>query len=88
MNEQHHTNVSNEINKRIDEMLMTYDTKLLATTLVFRGVQALRALIAANMWRKEDVKAVIDGATADVFLPFPKNKIPQISTIGISKKAS
>lgn len=78
----HQDFVIGEIAKELDLLFSTFDTKVLAAAMLLRSTQALRAVHSAGMWRVEDVKAVIDGATKDVLTPLPKDQVPKVATLG------
>lgn len=73
-----------EINKELDLLFSTFDTKTLATAMMLRSAQALRAVHSAGLWRVEDVQAVVDSATKDILKPLPADQIPKIATTGNS----
>jgi hypothetical protein len=69
----HRDFVLGEITKELDLLFSTFDTKILATAMMLRS---------AGMWRVEDVKAVVDGATKDILTPLPKDQVPKVAALG------
>jgi hypothetical protein len=78
----HRDFVLNEIAKELDLLFSTFDTKILATAMMLRSAHALRAVHSAGMWKVDDVRAVIEGATKDVYEPLPKDQVPKVATLG------
>lgn len=78
----HRDFIVNEINKELDLLFSTFDTKTLATVMMIRSAAALRAIHNAGLWKVDDVRAVVEGATADIYKPLPKDQIPKIATSG------
>lgn len=79
---QHQSSVQDEIDTLIQSMVMTYDTKLLGVLLLTRGAELLRAVHSAQLWRVEDVRAVVDAVTKDIYEPLDAKDIPRVETIG------
>jgi hypothetical protein len=71
-----------EIAKELDILFSTFDTKTLATAMMIRSAYALRACHSAGLWKVEDVRAVVEGATADIYEPLPVDQVPKIATTG------
>jgi hypothetical protein len=80
----HHDFIINEISKELDILFSTFDTRMLATAMMVRSAQALRATHASGMWRVEDVRAVIEGALENVYEPLPKEQMPKVVPTGRS----
>jgi len=78
----HNDFVINEINKELDLLFSTFDTKTLATAMMLRSAQMLRACHSAGVWKVEDVRAVVEGATEDIYEPLPKDQVPKVATTG------
>jgi hypothetical protein len=71
--------VMNEIGERLDDLILSYDSKVLATMLVVKGCGLLRALYNSGLWTEKDIKPILDEAAREVFLPMEK----QVKTITI-----
>lgn len=73
--QEHFNRISSEINDKLTELVMTYDTKILATVMCIRAARLMQSIQAAKLWTQEDVSAVIQGAFADVHEPCPPPRI-------------
>lgn len=71
----HFVAVSQEINDKLTDLIMTYDSKILATVLCIRAARLFQAIQAANLWSQDDVSAVIQGAFAEVHEPIAAPRI-------------
>jgi hypothetical protein len=78
----HNDFIANEISKELDRLFGTFDTKYLATAMLIRSAQALRACHSAGVWCVEDVRAVVESATEHVYTPLPKDQVPRVASPG------
>jgi hypothetical protein len=78
----HQDFIIDEIAKELDRLFATFDTKVLATAMLLRSATALRAVHSAGMWRVEDVRAVVEGVTKDIYEPLPKDQLPKVAALG------
>ena len=81
----HQDFIFDEISRELTTLFMTYDTRTLATAMMVRSAKALRALHSTGMWKKEDVRAVVDAALQDIYEPIPKDQLPPVTSIGGTK---
>ena len=74
--------IANEIHSELDRLFSTFDTKFLATAMMIRASAALRACHSAGVWTVADVRAVVEGATENVYTPLPPDQVPRIASSG------
>lgn len=78
----HEDFIINEIHTELNRLFLTFDTKVLAAAMMIRAGQALRACHSAGVWTVDDVRVVVEEATADVYTPLTEDKVPRIVTTG------
>ena len=71
-----------EIYNELNVLCSTFDTRMLATAMLLKSTQMLRALHSTGMWRTEDIKAVVEGALENIYEQLPKDQVPRVATIG------
>lgn len=71
----HFNRISKEINDKLTELVMTYDTKILATVMCIRAAHLLQSIQAAKLWSQDDVSVMIQSAFADVHEPVAPPRI-------------
>jgi hypothetical protein len=81
----HQDFIFDEIARELTTLFTTFDTRTLASAMLIRSAKALRALHSTGMWKKEDVRVVVEAALKDIYEPLPKDQLPPVSMIGQPK---
>lgn len=80
--------VADEIAAKLSELQMSYDTKVLATSLLVRGAQLLAGCRAAGVWTQEDVVNILVGINGVALEP--PETVPTVMildpTVGVTHK--
>lgn len=73
--------VISQIAEQLDVLCSSFDTKVLAAAMMLRSAQMLRACHSAGVWKVEDVRAVVESATKNIYTPLPENRAPKVVTL-------
>jgi hypothetical protein len=73
--------VITQITEQLDVLCSSFDTKVLAAAMMLRSAQMLRACHSAGVWKVEDVRAVVESATKNIYTPLPENRAPKVVTL-------
>lgn len=73
--------VISQITEQLDVLCSSFDTKVLAAAMMLRSAQMLRACHSAGVWKVEDVRAVVESATKNIYTPLPENRAPKVVTL-------
>jgi len=71
--------VADQIQDRLTELFMTYDTKLLATIMMHRSAKALQGLHSLDIWEVEDVRVVVEESIKDIYVRLPQEDIIRVT---------
>lgn len=88
MRNEYMANKVEEIQTKIDDMYLTYDSKLLAAVMMVRAGQLLRGLYSIGAASDAEINAMIDEAFKDSTTKLPADKTPRTVAIGMPEKAS
>ena len=75
---------SERINDQLNSLFMTYDTKTLTIMLLIKAGGALQNLYSLGIWKADAIKGMIEEAFKNACVQLPEEKLPKISTVGMS----
>lgn len=88
MSNEHMSRKLEEIQAKIDELYLTYDSKLLAAVMMVRSGQLLQGLYSVGAASDGEINSMISEAFKNATTKLPTDKTPHMITVGMLSKPS